>query len=149
MSQRNLDSPQQLWEYFTGYESTLPTIEVPQSHVKLGIVYLPIKAPMTMEGFKSYLWDIGVGDIKRYIDNSEGNFNEYVPIITRIKEKIFANNLSKAAVGLYKENLIARQLGMSDKSETKSDVNINTYNADFGQVIQSPSKPSDNTSGDK
>lgn len=118
MLPRNLDSPEELWGYFEEYRKQLPTIEVPVSHVKLGVVHLPIKAPMTMEGFKCYLWDIGVGEIKRYIDNTDGKFNNYVPIITRIKETIFNNNLSKAAAGMYKENLIARQLGMADKNQT-------------------------------
>ena len=117
MSVRNLDSPEQLWDLFKAYEAQLPIIEVPVSHVKLGVAFLPIKAPMTMEGFKCYCWDVNIGEIKRYIDNTEGNFNDYVPIIKRIKETIFNNNLSKAAAGMYKENLIARQLGMTERIE--------------------------------
>ena len=68
MLPRNLDSPEQLWELFLTYKGSLPTIDVPTSHVKLGVVMLPIPAPMTMEGFKCYLWDQEIGDIKRYID---------------------------------------------------------------------------------
>ena len=68
MSARNLNSPEELLKYFNDYKEQLPLIKVPVTHVKLGVVELPIPAPMTMEGFKCYLWDIGVGDIKRYID---------------------------------------------------------------------------------
>ena len=117
MSARNLNSPEELWNLFLDYEKNLPIIEVPQSHVKLGVVYLPIKAPMTMEGFKDFCYD-KVGVIKHYIDNTDENYSEYCTIITRIKERIFNNNMSKAAAGMYKENLIARQLGMTEKTQT-------------------------------
>lgn len=66
---RNIDSPIQLWELFEEYQSKLETILVPQSHVKLGVIHLEIKEPMSMEGFKDYCYD-EVGCIKRYIDGS-------------------------------------------------------------------------------
>jgi hypothetical protein len=103
---------------------------------------LPIPAPMTMEGFKCYLWDQEIGDIKRYIDNSEGRFNNYVPIITRIKEQIFNHNLSRAAVGMYKENLIARQLGLADKNQT----NISVEQPFFNDVPKNDSDKQDTSS---
>jgi hypothetical protein len=122
VSARNLDSPEQLWDLFLKYKEQLPQIDVPVAHVKLGVVMLPIPSPMTMEGFKCYLWDKGVGEIKRYIDNTEGNFNNYVPIITRIKQEIFNHNFSRAACNMYKENLIARQLGLAEKNQTNISV---------------------------
>lgn len=143
-----IKTPEELWNLFVEYENQLPTIEVPQSHVKLGIVFLPIKSPMTMEGFRDYCYD-RIGVIKHYIDNTGNRYDDYCTIVSRIKDRIFNNNASKAAAGLYKENLIARQLGMTEKQETKSDININQFNADFGQTIQSTPKPSDNTPLDK
>lgn len=128
MLPRNLDSPEQLLKLFIDYKEQLPIIQVPVTHVKLGVTHLPIPAPMTMEGFKCYLWDIGIGDVKRYIDNSEGKFNDYVPIITRIKQEIFNHNLSRAAAGMYKENLIARQLGLADKNQTNISVEQPLFN---------------------
>lgn len=116
MSARNLDSPEQLWDLFAEYEKGLEVIQVPQSHVKLGVVYLDIKAAMTMEGFKDFCYD-KVGVIKHYIDNTDGNYEEYCTIITRIKDRIYNHNLVRAAAGLYKENLIAKQLGLAAKIE--------------------------------
>ena len=141
---RNLNTPEQLWDLFAEYESTLPIIEVPQSHVKLGVVYLPIKAPMTMEGFKDFCYD-KIGVIKHYIDNTDGNYDDYCTIITRIKDRIYSNNLSKAAVGLYKENLIARQLGMTEKTDNKNTNTNIEIKADFGNPIQSAPKPEENS----
>lgn len=142
MSARNLDSPEQLWELFQQYKKQLPIIEVPVTHVKLGVTYLPIPSPMTMEGFKCYCWDVNIGDIKRYIDNSEGNFEDYVPIITRIKQEIFNHNLSRAAAGMYKENLIARQLGLAEKNQT----NVNIEQPLFNDVPKNNSDKQDSKS---
>lgn len=129
---RNIDSPIQLWELFEEYQSKLETILVPQSHVKLGVIHLEIKEPMSMEGFKDYCYD-EVGCIKRYIDGSlEINKEEYVTIISRIKDRIFSHNLSRAAVGLYKENLIARQLGMTEKTDNKNENTNIEIKANFG-----------------
>ena len=41
------------------------------------------------------------------------------------------------------------KLGWTDKQQTDLNATVNQINASFGQVIQSPSKPSENTSGDK
>lgn len=120
---RNIESPEQLYSIFEEYQKNLDIIRVPQSHVKLGIVYLEIPEPMSMQGFKSFCWDKDYGDIGRYIDGRLTT-TEYVEIVTRIKDKIFKHNLSRAAAGLYKENLIARQLGMTEKTENK---NNNTH----------------------
>lgn len=138
---RNLNSPQELWDLFAEYERTLPIIEVPVSHVKLGIAYLPIKAPMTMEGFKDFCYD-KVGVIKHYIDNTDGNYTEYCPIITRIKERIFSKNFSGAAAGMYKENLIARQLGLAEKNQT----NVNIEQPLFNDVPKNNSDKQDSKS---
>jgi len=139
---RNLDSPEQLWDLFLDYKKQLPTIEVPVTHVKLGVTFLPIPAPMTMEGFKCYCWDVNIGEIKRYVDNTDGNFNNYVPIITRIKQEIFNHNLSRAAAGMYKENLIARQLGLADKNQT----NISVEQPLFNDVPKNNSDKQDTSS---
>jgi hypothetical protein len=37
--------------------------------------------------------------------------------LRRIKDKIYKNNFSRAAVGMYKEALIAKQLGLAEKIE--------------------------------
>jgi hypothetical protein len=41
------------------------------------------------------------------------SYDDYCTIVTRIKDYIFKHNFSRAAVGMYKENLIAKQLGLS------------------------------------
>ena len=111
-----IETPEALMELFNKYVDSLEIIKVPQSHVKLGVVYLEILEPMTMEGFKSFGYDNGV-TIKNYIDNVDGAYSDYYTIVTRIKDRIYKNNFSRAAAGLYKEALIAKQLGLAAKIE--------------------------------
>jgi len=120
---RNIDSPEQLWNLFEAYKESIETIQIEVPHVKLGTVKMNVKAPITMEGFKVFAFR-EVGCIQRYIDGSlEHDKNQYVEIITRIKNEIYSHNFNRAAVGVYKENLIARQLGMTEKTENKNENN--------------------------
>ena len=48
-------------------------------------------------------------------DNSNNSYDDYCTIVTRIKDYIYKHNFSRAAVGIYKESLIAKQLGLSEK----------------------------------
>jgi hypothetical protein len=149
---KHIETPEKLLEYFNQYkaENEKERIVVPQSHVKLGIVYLDYIPPISMEGFQVWLYKKGIiGTIKDYIANRDNRYDDYVNIISYIKEEIFAHNFKYASVGAYKENLIARQLGMVDKSENKTEVNVKTFNAEFNQAIQSPPQSSDNTQLDK
>lgn len=120
---RNLNSPQELWEHFVKY------VEYEKEHPFTKREYVgkdgraedtKLLAPLTMEAFKSYLWDVEVGCIDRYLKNANEAFNDYVPIITRIKDKIFAHNFKGAAGNLMKENLIARQLHLKEQSEVQT-----------------------------
>lgn len=117
-----IETPEKLWELFESYVNSLETITIEVPHVKLGTVKMDVKAPMTMEGFKTYGHTQGV-TIDHYIKDSEGSYGDYRPIVTRIKERIFDHNFNRAAVGVYKENLIARQLGMTEKTENKNENN--------------------------
>lgn len=143
-----IETPERLWDLFAEYkEETLKNkLTVPQSHVKLGVVYLDYYPPITEQDFERWLanQDI-VSQTKDYFTNRDERYTDYVPIVTRIKNEIYAHNFKYAAVGAFKENLIARQLGIADKAENKNE-NINkNYNADFGQTIQ-PTPPTEKDS---
>lgn len=118
-----IETPEKLWELFIQYTDSLEILEQEVPHVKLGTVKISTKEPMTMEGFKCYGHEHDI-TIDHYIKNSEDAYNDYRPIVTRIKETIFKNNFSRASVGIYKENLIARQLGIGDKSQVDSTVEL-------------------------
>lgn len=109
-----IETPEVLWQLFERYINSLETLKMQVPHVKLGTVEIETKEPMTMEGFKSFGSDNGV-TIKHYIDNTGEAYTDYCTIVTRIKDRIYKHNFSRAAVGIYKENLISKQLGMAEK----------------------------------
>lgn len=120
-----IKTPEQLWELFEKYQQSLQILKIPQSHVKLGVVYLEVKEPMTFEGFECWLADNDIiQDLSHYSANTDSAYEEYRTIITRIRKNIYSHNFNRAAVGLYKENLIARQLGMADKVQESGDKQI-------------------------
>lgn len=112
-----IETPEALWDLFQSYIANIETLTYEVVHPKLGVTQLSVKAPVTMEGFKTFGHNNGV-TIKHYIDNPDNAYDNYRTIITRIKDYIFQYNFNRAAVGIYKENLIARQLGIADKQET-------------------------------
>lgn len=115
-----IETPEKLWELFEEYKNTIELIEVQVPHVKLGVVSMNIKAPMTMEGFKTFGHQKDY-TIDHYVKNSDKAYDEYCPIVTRIKDEIYSHNFNRAALGVFKENLIAKQLGMVDKTENKNE----------------------------
>ena len=116
-----IETPEELWNMFQEYLNSLEVLKMEVPHVKLGTVIIHTQEPPTMEGFKyfgSNYFEIKGKDnvtIKHYIDNSNNSYDDYCTIVTRIKDYIYKHNFSRAAVGIYKESLIAKQLGLSEK----------------------------------
>lgn len=144
---KNIENPEKLFELFESYkeETFKEKITVPQSHVKLGVVYLDYYPPLTEQGFEAWLFDKGVISVIRdYFINKDERYSDYITIVTRIKNEIYSHNFKYAAIGAYKENLIARQLGLADKAENKTE-HSGSINANFGNPLQSTSETKDNT----
>lgn len=71
---------------------------------------------MTLSGLCLFL---GVG--RRTFDEYRGR-EDFLPVIGQIEEAIRDQKFSGAAADLLNANIIARDLGLSDKQETKHDV---------------------------
>lgn len=116
-----IETPEELWTMFQEYLNSLEVLEMEVPHVKLGTVIIHTQEPPTMEGFKyfgSNYFEIKGKDsitLSNYIENRTNNYDDYYVIVTRIKDYIYKHNFSRAAVGIYKESLIAKQLGLSEK----------------------------------
>lgn len=82
----------------------------------------PLQVPVTFEGFECYLFDKEIKDLKDYASNKEGRYESYAPIITHIRQKCFVQNYKGASVGLFNANIIAKKLGLIDKTENKHEV---------------------------
>lgn len=84
------------------------------------VVELKNIRPYTWAGFEDYLNEQGyITTLKDYKSNRDNLYNDYVPVIDAIRETMFAQKFEGAASGAFNANIIARDLGLADKSEVK------------------------------
>lgn len=117
-----IETPEKLWELFTEYvehERDNPMYKVDYVGRDGNKVLTPLQTPITFEGFECWLADKGVikAGLGDYQSNKDGRYSEYATIITRITNNCFVQNFKGAAVGLFNPNLIAKKLGLIDKTE--------------------------------
>ena len=118
-------SPELLWEaaceYFEWCDKH-PWTQVDYRGRELTKVELPTARPYTITGLCLYL-DCNV----QYFTDFENRLTDsnqdkgFSVVITRIRETIYTQKFEGAAVGAYNANIIARDLGLTDKREHKQD----------------------------
>lgn len=85
-----------------------------------GIIEMPVMRPFTIEGLCHYLdcntkyLNIFERDLTGKTDKTSQDFNN---VITRIRETIYRQKFEGAASGFFQQNIIARDLGLSDKKD--------------------------------
>lgn len=128
-------TPELMWEAATEYfewvdshkwEKTETTVKPNGIDVKT----IPTERPYTITGLCIYL---GCNSqyfktFKAQLPKDEQDFNT---IITRIEEIIYTQKFEGAAVGAFNANIIARDLGLSDKNETKLSGEVKTTPPSF------------------
>lgn len=119
-------TPDTLWVLFCEYikhESDNPMYKVEYVGRDGSKVLTPLSVPITFEGFECWLADAEhINDLGDYACNKDNRYAEYATIITRIRKNCFANNFKGAAVGLFNANLIAKKLGLVERTENKHEV---------------------------
>ena len=118
-----IESPEQLWDFFVDYvehEKESPMYKTEYAG-KDGIEKsTPLQVPITFEGFECYLADRNIiNDLGDYSSNKDDRYSDYATIITRIRKNCFVQNFKGASVGLFNANLIAKKLGLIDKSSVE------------------------------
>ncbi len=118
-----IETPEILWTHFCNYvkhESEHPMHKVEYVGKDGEKVLTPLETPITFEGFECYLADEGViSDLGDYAKNKDGNYTDYSPIITRIRQNCFVHNFKGASVGIFNANIIAKKLGLIEKQQTE------------------------------
>lgn len=114
-------TPQLLWEaaceYFDWCDKN-PLIEIDFKGKDAIKVELPKMRPYTMQGLCIYL---GCNtkyffDFEKRINQRKGRISkDFSEIITRIREVVYNQKFSGAAAGFLNPNIIARDLGLSEK----------------------------------
>lgn len=113
--------PKELWETFCEYEQWSQKHPWHKNEAIKGgdmagsIVAIPTSRPLSIERFCIY-----AGIITQTFRDYEKR-EEFSIITTRIREIIYADKFEGACVGAYSPNIIARDLGLSDKREVRKE----------------------------
>lgn len=132
------ESPELLWEaaceYFEWCEEN-PLIEVDFRGKDADEVRLPKMRAFTWQGLELYL---DIHSLRDYKTNSD--YKDFSQVITRIEKIIYNQKFSGAAAGFLNPNIIARDLGLSDKVDQTT-----KHSGDIifrGMNIVKPNEPS-------
>lgn len=111
------ESPDILWEaaceYFAWCESH-PLMEIDYRGKDLERIELPKMRAFTWAGLELYI------DIHRLRDyKSNEKYKDFSPVIDQIEKVIYEQKFTGAAAGFLNPNIIARDLGLSDKTDAK------------------------------
>lgn len=77
---------------------------------------VPKMRAMTESGLCIFL-DIESRTWRNYSDESKDTYKAFIPVTSKIKEIIKTQKFTGAAAGLLNANIIARDLGLTDKKE--------------------------------
>ncbi len=114
--ERSFSSPEILWdaacEYFEATDER-KWVTVEFNGKDATECHVPNETPYTISGLCVFL-----GCDRRTLLNYETDekYKEFFPIVTRIKEIMFTQKFEGAAVGAFNSSIIARDLGLVDKS---------------------------------
>lgn len=82
------------------------------------IIKVPTSTPMSIESFCLFA-DISYQTFLNY-ESNEGTYKAFFEVTTRIRKTIEAQQFEGATVGAYNQNIIARKLGLADKTDITS-----------------------------
>lgn len=92
------------------------------------IVDLPIQRPYTIQGFQAH-YGLGHNYLdqleKAVKDKTDDTSKGFSGVLSWARNVCFTNKFEGAAVGAFNANLIARDLGLTDKQDTKFSGDIN------------------------
>lgn len=118
-------SAQHMWnlavEYFKSVDDN-PIIK--KDFVKGGemagmSIDIPLHRPYTWAGFSAFLYLKGViQKLDDYKQNTDNRYSEYSEVVHAIDTIMKAQKFEGAAAGIFATNIIARDLGLAEKTET-------------------------------
>ena len=82
------------------------------------LVDLETAVPYTWAGLEDYLRENGIlARLDDYKANKGGNYAEFSDVCTHIRQIMYDQKFTGASVGAFNANIIARDLGLTDKTE--------------------------------
>lgn len=83
------------------------------------IIDVPMETPLSLEGLTQF-WGVNrkyLSDFEKSLPEGE---NDFSPVIAHIREVIERQQFEGAVVGAFNANIIARKLGLSEKTDITS-----------------------------
>jgi hypothetical protein len=115
-----IETPEKMWELFEAYRKDVkdnPRYVFDYVGKDGTEVRKPLERPLTMEGFKNYIWQYLGYTIEQYFTNQDEAYGDYLGICSRIKETIRQDQIEGGMVGQYNPSITQRLNGLVDKQE--------------------------------
>lgn len=114
-----IETPEKMWELFCEYNKHVKT----NPRKKMVFVgkdgdkkYEELERPLTMEGFENYVAEKGLNqELNHYFQNQDGRYADYVPICSRIRRHIRADQIEGGMVGQYNASITQRLNGLKEQ----------------------------------
>jgi len=112
------------YEYIDNVDAN--PIEIEENKGTKNVNKVKLKRPYTWDGFEHYVFEkTGLAKLEDY-KKAKDTYKDFSDII-HVINRIFKNQkFEGAAIGIFKENIIARDLGLKDKTETEHSGEIKT-----------------------
>lgn len=122
-------TPELMWEaaceYFESIDSDpytkveAKTVNIGDYQSEIALAKLPVMKPYTLQGLCRYLNcnTVYFNQFKENLKQTDPDYEGFSQVLTRIREVIYEQKFSGAASGFFNANIIARDLGLSDKKE--------------------------------
>lgn len=120
---RKFNNPEELVTAFNDYfeyvesnplkEAQLIKYKVDRDSEEVGVYKRPLPRVMTMQGFCAFA---GISSVTLYDYEKKDGFSN---IVAQAREIMYGQKIEGAAAGLFNPSIIARELGLSEKSETR------------------------------
>jgi hypothetical protein len=118
-----IETPEKMWDLFEAYRKDVkdnPRYVFDYVGKDGTEVRKPLERPLTMEGFKCYVWDVEGFTVEQYFTNPERAYDEYIGICSRIKETIRRDQIEGGMVGQYNASITQRLNGLAEKTQNEN-----------------------------
>jgi hypothetical protein len=123
-TQKNVKTPELLYEYFEKYKKYCKKNPKQQNYwnSKAGKqVSVDREVPYTWSGFEIWLRKNGIlAKLDDYKADKGNRYSKYADIIRAINSEIYEDKITGAMVGIYQHNIVARELGLIDKKDMRT-----------------------------
>jgi len=119
---KKIETPERFWELFEEYvNQTKSNPRYKHELDKFGnIVAIPLRVPLTIEGFEMYCFNQGViNDLSHYFCNLDNRYTDYVAICTRVRKAVRNDQIEGGMVGQYNPSITQRLNNLVEKTQTE------------------------------